>query len=66
MCMTTKIEKVKAPETIKQATNADASLQKSTAENRRLESALASENIRTSNNGVNDDVSVSKKKLLGE
>ncbi|MBQ8886269.1 MAG: hypothetical protein IJY61_01030 [Candidatus Gastranaerophilales bacterium] len=66
MCLSAKVEKVKESEKIKSPTNADASLQKSTAENRRIESALASENIRTSNNGLDDEVSVSKKKLLGE
>ena len=66
MCLSAKVEKIKESEKIKAPTNADASLQKSTAENRRIESALASENIRTSNNGLEDEVSVSKKKLLGE
>lgn len=66
MCLSAKVEKIKEPEKIKAPTNADASLQKSTLENRRIESALASENIRTSNNGLEDEVSVSKKKLLGE
>ena len=66
MCLSTKIERVKESEKIKAPTSADASLQKSTAENRRVQSALSSENIRTTNNGLENEVSVSKKKLLGE
>lgn len=65
MCMTTKIEKTPAPEVIKTAVKADASVQKSNASNRNLR-GLVSENIRTSNNGLEDEILSSKKKLLGE
>jgi len=53
-------------EVIKTATKADASVQKATAENRGIKSAIISENIKTSNSGVDEDVMTSKKKLLGE
>ncbi len=66
MCLSTKIERVEEPETIKQAVKADASVQKSTASNRIGAKSLVSENIRTSNNGLDDELLSSKKKLLGE
>ena len=54
------------PEVIKTATQANAATQKANAENRIGSKGLASENIRTTNNGVEDDIISSKKKLLGE
>lgn len=66
MCLSTKIERVEEPETIKQAVKADASTQKSSVGNRTGAKSLVSENIRTSNNGLDDEVLASKKKLLGE
>lgn len=66
MCLSTKIERVEEPETIKQAVKADASTQKSSASNRTGAKSLVSENIRTSNNGLDDELLSSKKKLLGE
>lgn len=67
MCMKAKVENVESDaEVIKQATKADASVQKSSIENRNGRKGLISENIKTSNNGLDDEISVSKKKLLGE
>ena len=67
MCMKTKIETIERDnEVIKQATKADASIQKASIENRKGTKGLISENIKTSNSGLEEDVSVSKKKLLGE
>lgn len=67
MCMKTKIETIERDnEVIKQAAKADASVQKASIENRKGTKALISENIKTSNSGLEEDVSVSKKKLLGE
>lgn len=53
-------------EIIKTAVQADASTQKANAKNRSGIRGLISENIRTSNNGLEDEVLSSKKKLLGE
>ena len=53
-------------EVIKNATQADASIQKANAKNRAGVKGLVSENIKTTNNGVEEDVLSSKKKLLGE
>lgn len=53
-------------EVIKAATRADASVQKANAQNRGAKNAVISENIRTTNNGLDDDVVTSGKKLLGE
>ncbi len=69
MCSTPKLHsaaEVPQPEVIKQATQANASVQKANAENRIGTPNLASQNIRTSNNGIEDDIISSKKKLLGE
>lgn len=67
MCSTPKIATVQQDsEIIKTATRADASVQKSSSVNRPAVQGLISENIRTTNNGVDDDVMSSKKKLLGE
>ncbi len=60
-------EEQKDTEIIKNAVQADASKQKANAENRIGKRGLISDNIRTTNNGLNDeDVLTSKKKLLGE
>ncbi len=53
-------------EVIKTATQADASTQKATAANRTGVKGLVSENIKTTNNGLDDEIVSSKKKLLGE
>ncbi len=66
MCLSTKIERVEEPETIKQAVKADASVQKSTAANRPEVRGVVSENIKTTNNGLEEEIKTSKKKLLGE
>ena len=67
MCTKTKIETIERDnEVIKQATKADASIQKASIENRKGAKGIISENIKTSNSGLEEDVSVSKKKLLGE
>ena len=67
MCMKAKVENVESDaEVIKQATKADASIQKANIENRRGTKGIVSENIKTTNNGLEEDISVSKKKLLGE
>lgn len=67
MCLKTKvIDNTKNEEVIKTATRADASVRKTNADNGRGNAALISENIKTTNNGLNDEVTVSKKKLLGE
>lgn len=61
-------QKVSQPEVedIKVATQADASVQKSNVENRTGVKAVISDNIKTSNVGLDDVVETSKKKLLGE
>lgn len=66
MCTTPKMPAVQEPEVIKSAVRADASTQKANAQNRTGSRGLASENIKTSNNGLMDEVASSKKKLLGE
>ncbi len=67
MCSTPKISSVSQDtETIKTATQADASVQKANAANRSGVKGLVSENIRTTNNGLDDEIVSSKKKLLGE
>lgn len=71
MCSTPKVHSVQQTqqeeaEVIKTATQADASVQKATAANRTGVSGIVSENIRTTNNGLDDEVFSSKKKLLGE
>jgi hypothetical protein len=67
MCLKTKVvNNTKKAEVIKTATKADASVQKSSIDNRRGNVGLISENIKTTNNGLDDDVNASKKKLLGE
>ncbi len=63
MCIASKPSTVQR-EVIKQSVQADASVQKPTAENRNVKSAV--QNIKTSSNGVDEDVLTSKKKLLGE
>lgn len=69
MCSTPKMNSSEVqpePEIIKTASQADASSQKANAENRIGSRGLASENIRTTNTGLDDDIVSSKKKLLGE
>lgn len=70
MCSTPKMNTAETaepePEVIKTATQANAATQKANAENRIGSKGLASENIRTSNSGIEDDIVSSKKKLLGE
>lgn len=67
MCSTPKVKTISQPaEDIKAAVQADASVQKANPSNRQGIKGLISENIRTSNNGIEDDVISSKKKLLGE
>lgn len=67
MCSTPKYPSVsKNTEVIKNATQADASVQKANAKNRTGVRGLVSENIRTTNNGIEEDINSSKKKLLGE
>lgn len=67
MCLKTKVvNNTKKAEVIKTATKADASVQKSSIDNRRGNVGLISENIKTTNNGLEDEVNASKKKLLGE
>ena len=67
MCSTPKYPTVvDKTEVIKAATQADASTQKANAKNRGVAKGLASENIRTTNNGIEEDITSSKKKLLGE
>lgn len=72
MCTTPKISSSSSSsssedtEVIKTATQADASTQKATASNRTGVKGLVSENIKTTNNGIDDEIVSSKKKLLGE
>ena len=67
MCSTPKYPTVvHQAEVIKTATQADASTQKANAKNRSGAKSLASENIRTTNNGIEEEITSSKKKLLGE
>ena len=67
MCTRPKVQTIKADtEIIKSAVRADASVQKANAENRGNNRGVISENIKTTNSGLNDEISVSKKKLLGE
>ena len=71
MCSTPKMNPTSAviepePEIIKTATQANAATQKANAENRIGSKGLASQNIRTTNNGIEDEIISSKKKLLGE
>ena len=53
-------------EVIKKAVQADASLQKASVENRIGTTGVVNPNIRTTNNGIEDEITSSKKKLLGE
>ena len=67
MCTRPKVKTIKADtEVIKSAVRADASVQKATPENRGNNRGFISENIKTTNSGLTDEISVSKKKLLGE
>ncbi len=68
MCSTPKMPVIKQEpaEIIKTATRADASVQKATAANRNGNKGFVSDNIRTTNSGLEEDIETSKKKLLGE
>ena len=67
MCSTPKYTPVQVDtEVIKNATQADASVQKANVQNRIGYKNLSSQNIKTTNNGVEEEVMSSKKKLLGE
>ena len=68
MCSTPKMNSSQEvePEVIKTATQADAASQKANAANRIGAKGLSNQNIRTANNGIEDDILSSKKKLLGE
>ena len=71
MCTQPKIRSVSSDddeekEVIKQATQADASLQKANIQNRIGASGIVNPNIKTSNTGIEDEIQTSKKKLLGE
>jgi len=54
------------PEIIKTAVQADAASQKANAQNRTGAKGFISDNIRTANTGIEDEIVSSKKKLLGE
>lgn len=66
MCSTPKYAPVPEAEVIKNATQADASVQKANAKNRPVVNGLVSENIKTTNLGIEEEINSSKKKLLGE
>lgn len=66
MCSTPKVTRIESPEIIKTAVKADASTQRARISNRANQRGIISENIKTSNNGINDEILSSKKKLLGE
>ena len=66
MCTKPKVNSNYEQEVIKPATQADASIQKSESANRASSKNLISENVKTTNSGLTDEVNVSKKKLLGE
>ncbi len=67
MCSTPKVSNVvQDTEVIKTARQADASVQKSSETNRNTARGIISENIKTTNSGLDDEVVSSKKKLLGE
>lgn len=67
MCSTPKVFTIpQNTETIKPPTQADASVQKASLTNRSGIKGAVSENIKTSTNGIDDEVFSSKKKLLGE
>jgi hypothetical protein len=68
MCTKTKISvsDTSSDEVIKTAVQADASTQKATQTNRSGNRGVVSDNIKTTNNGLEDDISTSKKRLLGE
>lgn len=67
MCSTPKYPAVeRKTEVIKNATPADASVQKANVKNRTGVRGIVSENIKTTNNGIEEEINSSKKKLLGE
>ena len=64
MCTTTKVPSVQQEtEVIKTAVRADASSQKANAQNRTDRRGLVSENIKTSNSGLEDDILTSAKEM---
>ena len=65
MCSTPKMPAVQPVQTeiIKEAVQANASVQKANAQNRTGIKGLVSENIRTSNTGIDEEIGSSKKKL---
>lgn len=66
MCSRPKYTSVLKTEAVKTAVRADASVQKANSANRLGVNGIVSENIKTSNNGLTEEFSASKKKLLGE
>ncbi len=73
MCSKPKIQTVEQvkkdnddTEVIKDAVQANASTQKASPENRLSKKNFISQDIRTSNTGLEDEIISSKKKLLGE
>jgi len=68
MCTTPKVSSApqESSEVIKTATRADAATQKPSVQNRNGIRGIIAQNIKTTNNGLDDDVISSKKKLLGE
>ena len=71
MCTQPKIRSISSDddeekEIIKQATQADASMQKANIQNRIGAAGVVNPNIKTSNIGIEDEIQTSKKKLLGE
>ncbi len=68
MCSTPKMPAIQPIQTeeIRDAVKADASVQKANQQNRNNLRGFVSENIKTSNNGIEEDIFSSKKKLLGE
>ncbi len=67
MCSTPKLVPTQQnTEVIKTATQADASVQKANVSNRTGVKGIISQNVKTSTTGLDDEISSSKKKLLGE
>ena len=66
MCSKPKIVTEGDQEVIKRAVQANADVQKASIQNRQNKRGLISENIRTSNTGIEDEINSTKKKLLGE
>ena len=67
MCTTPKVTTITtSSEVIKNATQADASVKKSSKDTRRNLGGISSENTKTSALGLTDEPVTNKKKLLGE